>query len=91
MAAGIEAFQSAIKRATPLGFVFKGVPQHHRHVHAAAVAQALVDDPQARDVLAPAGPAPAVLALRVRVTAWPEGLFSTWVMLASKCRTTRSP
>jgi hypothetical protein len=41
-----DDFQTAVKRATPMGMVFKGVPQHHRHIHSAAIAEALIQDPQ---------------------------------------------
>jgi hypothetical protein len=42
---------------------------------------------QGLEVLCGSGGADAgVLALRLRVTPYPEGVFSTWVMLASKCR-----
>ena len=83
VAPGNDEFQAAIKRATPLGYVFKGVPQHHRHTDASAIASALVADAQGREVLL-ARAQGCAFALRVKVWAYPEGLFSVWLMLAVK-------
>jgi len=87
VAPGNEEFQSAIKQAVPLGWVFKGVPLHHRSPSPADILAALLADPQVLAVLGSQAPGPGMaLALRVRVFAFPEDLFSVWVMLAAKYR-----
>lgn len=83
VAPGNEEFQAAIKRFTPVGWVFKGVPQHHKHLSASVIAASLAEDPQARDILLDTSPQHA-FGLRVKVWPYPEGLFSVWVMLAVK-------
>ncbi|GLC75661.1 Centrosomal protein of 76 kDa [Pleodorina starrii] len=83
VAPGNDEFQQAIKRAVPLGWVFKAMPQHHSHVCADLMRKALLEDDQMLDILgATAGT--ASFALRVKVFAYPECLTSVWMMLAVK-------
>ena len=49
LAAGNAEFQQGIKRAVPLGWVFKGFPQHFApHVSAEVISKALLEEPQVR-------------------------------------------
>ena len=44
VAAGHDEFQQGVKRAVPLGWVFKAFPQSHNHVNADLVVQALLQE-----------------------------------------------
>ncbi len=46
VAPGNEEFQQAIRRAVPLGWVFKGYPQHHAHASVGLVRKALLEEEQ---------------------------------------------
>lgn len=48
VAPGNEEFQQAIRRAVPLGWVFKGFPQHHAHASADLMCRALLEEEQVR-------------------------------------------
>ncbi len=66
-----------------MGYVFKGVPQHHRTLHAGSIMAALLEEPVIADMLA-TYVADMAFALRVRVQAYAEGVVSVWLMLAVK-------
>ncbi|KAL6763663.1 hypothetical protein V8C86DRAFT_2431812 [Haematococcus lacustris] len=92
-APGAAELQSAIKRATPLGWVFKGAPSFHLTASAPAVAAALLGDASVLELLALAAGVQGVelscrWPFRSRVQLYPEGLFAVWVMLAVKFRDT---
>lgn len=44
---GNEEFQQGIRRAVPLGWLFKGFPLHQRHLEARETVDALLAEPQA--------------------------------------------
>ena len=46
VAPGNEEFQQAIRRAVPLGWVFKGFPQHHAHASVGLMRKALLEEEQ---------------------------------------------
>ena len=82
-----DAFQQAIRRATPRGFTFQGVPLQFpgrcQPVESGPILAGLLDDPAAVAVLAVRDPA-ASFALRVMIFPYPEGVCSVWVMLAAQ-------
>ena len=95
VAAGHDEFQQGVKRAVPLGWVFKAFPQSHNHVNADLVVQALLQEAHVVAMLEGGrgagpgqsqGPAEPCFALRAKVFCYPEGLISVWVMLAVKHR-----
>ena len=72
-----DAFQQAIRRATPRGFTFQGVPLQFpgrcQPVESGPILAGLLDDPAAMAVLAVRDPA-ASFALRVMIFPYPEGV-----------------
>lgn len=83
VAPGNEEFQQAIRRAVPLGWVFKGFPQHHAHASAGLMRKALLEEEQVLDICS-TSTAASSFALRVKVSVYPEGRISTWLMVATK-------
>ncbi|KXZ45045.1 hypothetical protein GPECTOR_59g653 [Gonium pectorale] len=83
VAPGNDEFQQAIKRAVPLGWVFKAMPQHHGHTSVELMRKAMVEEDQMLDIMGTTA-STAAFALRVKVFAYPEGLTSVWLMLAVK-------
>ncbi|GLI65761.1 hypothetical protein VaNZ11_009376 [Volvox africanus] len=83
VAPGNDEFQQAIKRAVPLGWVFKAMPQHHSHVCVDLMRKAMLEEDQMLDILG-ATASTASFALRVKIFAYPECLTSVWMMLAVK-------
>ncbi|KAG2497285.1 hypothetical protein HYH03_004868 [Edaphochlamys debaryana] len=83
VAPGNDEFQQAVKRAVPLGWVFKAMPQHHPHVCEDLLRKALLEEDQMLDILGTTSPT-AAFALRLKLFAYPEGLCSVWLMLAVK-------
>ena len=82
-----DAFQQAIRRSTPRGFTFQGVPLQFpgrcKPIESGPILAGLLNDPAAIAVLAVRDPA-ATFALRVMIFPYPEGVCSVWVMLAAQ-------
>tara|TARA_B100001094_G_scaffold21784_1_gene18445 strand:+ start:127 stop:771 length:645 start_codon:yes stop_codon:yes gene_type:complete len=82
-----DAFQQAIRRATPHGFTFQGVPLQFpgrwAPLESGHILEGLLDDHAVQAMLAVRDPA-AVFALRAMVFPYPEGVCSVWVMLAAQ-------
>ena len=82
-----DAFQQAIRRATPHGFTFQGVPLQFpgrwAPLESGPILEGLLDDHAVQAMLAVRDPA-AVFALRAMVFPYPEGVCSVWVMLAAQ-------
>ncbi|EFJ50198.1 hypothetical protein VOLCADRAFT_104023 [Volvox carteri f. nagariensis] len=83
VAPGNDEFQQAIKRAVPLGWVFKAMPQHHSHVCVDLMRKAMLEEDQMLDILGTTASSVS-FALRVKVFVYPECLSSVWMMLAAK-------
>lgn len=67
----------------PAGCTFKGCTHHNRCLVASRLVRALLRDASARDILLTPHAA-AVFALRVRVIALPEHVYSLWLIFASR-------
>ncbi|GAX75102.1 hypothetical protein CEUSTIGMA_g2546.t1 [Chlamydomonas eustigma] len=83
VAPGNEEFQQGIRRAVPMGWLFKGFPLHQRHSDVNLAAKAMIKEPQVLEILKTRHTGTS-FALRAHVVAYPEGLVSIWFMLAVK-------
>ena len=90
-ASGNADFQCSVKRLVHKGEVFKAYPTCFAHCHAPTIAACLRRIAAVRDIVSavgvntPGGAGPRGVArhgVRVKVTAYPEGLCAVWVMLA---------
>ena len=82
---GQEHFSDAIKRAVPVGFTFKGLPQHFVTTDARAIFAAWMQSAVASDILR-TRTFKASIAVRVRVFPMADDVLSVWVMLAMAYR-----
>ena len=48
---GNDEFQQGIRRAVPLGWLFKGFPLHQRHLDVRETVSALLGEPQAMIII----------------------------------------
>ena len=82
-APGNLEFQQCVKRMVPLGYTFKGIPNHFKHRDVERMATALLEDSGVLDIVL-CGRKETALAVSVGVTVYPGDLCSTWIMVASR-------
>jgi centrosomal protein CEP76 len=78
---GNEDFQCAIKGVVPKGYCFKGYPTMFAHQEPERMLSVLQKHDTALDILNTTGDHIS-FALRVKITAYPEGMVACWIMLA---------
>ena len=80
-----RAGSRARQRAVPVGFTFKGLPQHFVTTDARAIFSAWMQSAVASDILR-TKTFKASIAVRVRVFPMADDVLSVWVMLAMAYR-----
>eukprot|EP00899_Mesostigma_viride_P001946 jgi/Mesvir1/11752/Mv00123-RA.1 len=85
VSSGNEEFQQSIKRAVPTGFTFKGYPQHFNHYSPSRIMRELLQQGVAAEILGTRGDL-VRFGLRARISPFPEGVCSVWVMIAVRYR-----
>ena len=79
---GSAEFESAVKRAVPVGATFKGYPLHFTHARPAPMFASVLRSEVGASIVQGREKG-ARLAVRARVAPYPDGLCSTWLMVAS--------
>ena len=78
---GNSEFQQSIKRKTPVGHTFKGFPFHTTQHNAKNIVYEMMKEPSCAIILGTSKEG-LRFALRSRVTYYPNGIASIWIMLA---------
>jgi centrosomal protein CEP76 len=79
----LAEFQQCIKGTIGEGRTFKGFPLNTTNTNSRRILSAIAGNPIGKDILELAAEE-THLAVRVRITPFPEGVFSVWVMIAAR-------
>jgi len=80
-----DEFQQAIRHAVPSGFTFKGFPSQFNHLNVKGIFRECMKSNVCSDVILCHGDS-IHLALKVKITTYPEDVIAVWIMFACQYR-----